>query len=80
VELDRAVEQDPNIHLPYLPEEFFKQLLNGQIIPKHTKTILLHNFHDYVDALVGEDEALSRITKADTKKFFNIANQVALIM
>lgn len=74
-ELDRAVEQEPDIHLPSLPEQFFKGVLDGTVSTREAKERLPGDFHDFIDALAGEGEALSRITEEDAKKFFDKANQ-----
>ena len=76
-ELERAVEQEPNIHLPALPEAFFKDVLSGACTPEQAKATLPAEFHDFVDAL-NDSEALKKITEEDTRKFFDKSNQQSL--
>jgi hypothetical protein len=74
--LERAVEREPNIYLPDLLEKFFKDLLSRESTLEYIKLVLLAEFYDFIDVLVGRDEVLlSRIIEEDTKSFFEKANQ-----
>lgn len=79
-ELERAVEEEPAIHLPSLPEHFYKGILNGEITPDEAKRALPPDFHEFIEALAGGNEALNKITEEDARKFFEKSNQQALTL
>lgn len=78
--LERAVEEELAIHLLSLPEHFYKGILNGEITPDKAKRVLPPDFHEFIEALAGSNEALNKITEEDARKFFEKLNQQALTL
>jgi len=81
-ELEAAFESNPsdseNIHLPDIPEDFYRDLLCRRGQPDQYKAALPTNLHDFVDELWSDGEVCRRITEDDAKKFFDKADSCDL--
>jgi hypothetical protein len=81
--LEEAIRAQPNIHLPDLLESFCEDLLCNNGNDEDYKQHLPPEFHDFIDTTWSEGEAetltMSRITKADTRKFLDKSDKGYII-
>jgi hypothetical protein len=78
-ELEEAMQAAiPDVHLPDLPDYFFKDLLCRKGSAKDYKEQLPDDLHDFIDEVWEDGPTIQRITEEDARKFFDKSDKPSL--